>query len=139
MGVFASVVLKLVCFRRGLESLPAVNTTVARFLIFLTESSCSVSGALMARSAITYFHKLVNTEATPPSDNFLVRRVMRSLREKFAKPVKKAVPFTSELLKQFVDYVGDQPSSFEILRLLAFISLSFMIFGRYSDLSNLKV
>ena len=79
--------------RRNLSHLPASSSTVARFLISKAESSSSVSSSLMARSSITYYHRLIYPEDQPPTDTFLVHRVVRALKEKFAKPVKKVSNF----------------------------------------------
>ena len=127
------------CDQRNLECLPATPVTVARFLCWISESTCSVSGAKISRSAIHYNHNLYDPEAQSPTDSGLVRRIMRGLRSKFEKPVKKAKPLSLEVLKKVMDVLQNEPKDFLTLRFLAWISLSFFIFGRYSDISQLCV
>ena len=130
---------KTFCVQRRVNSLPAAPAVVARFLIFIAEANASVSGAKSAVSAISYFHKMFMGDATPPTDSFVVKSIVKSLTEKFAKPVKKATPFSSLNLKQLLDYFYslDCVTSDCDLSLVIMIAVMFCLMARFEEISKL--
>jgi len=126
------------CVIRNISFLPASPAVVARFLIFISEANASVCGAKIAVSAISYFHKIFLGDSVSPTDSVIVKNVMRSLSEKFAKPVKKAKPFTSLLLKDLFEFyysLSSKSKSDECLMVM--ISVMFCLMARFEEVSKL--
>ena len=126
------------CSSRNVSYLPAAPAVVARFLIFIAEQNASVSGAKLASSAISYFHKIFMGDNVSPTDSVIVKNVIKSITEKFAKPVKKAKPFTSVLLKDLLDfYFSSDVRSKNDETLVVMISVMFCLMARHEEVSKL--
>ena len=126
------------CELRNVSFLPASSAVVARFLIYISEANASVCGAKIAVSAISYFHKIFMGDAVSPTESVIVKNVMRSLSEKFAKPVKKANPFSSLLLKDLFEYYsGLSLKSKSDDCLVVMISVMFCLMARFEEVSKL--
>ena len=129
---------KVFCEGRNVPALPASPPVIARFLIVVAEQNANVSGAKIASSAISYFHKLFSGSDVSPTDSVIVKNVTKSLTEKFAKPVKKAKPFSSLLLKDLLDFY----SSSDIISkddecIIVMVSVMFTLMARHEEISKL--
>ena len=80
------------CQKLGWVSVPALANQVSAFLVSLAEESKAKSGALTAKNAITYFHRLKLPLVKDPTDHVRVKRIFNTVTNKWSKPVKKAVP-----------------------------------------------
>ena len=125
------------CNGRNVSILPAKPAVVARFLIYIAELNASVSGAKLASSSISYFHKLFMGENVSPTDSVIVKNVMKFLSEKFAKPVKKAKPFSSLLLKNLLDFY----SSSDIISkddecIIVMVYVMFTLMARHEEINK---
>ena len=126
------------CNGRNVSILPANPAVVARFLIYIAELNASVSGAKLASSSISYFHKLFMGENVSPTDSVIVKNVMKAITEKFSKPVKKAKPFSSELLKDLLDYhFNNDVRSKDDCSVVIMISVMFCLMARHEEVSKL--
>ena len=129
---------KVFCDGRNVSALPAAPSVVARFFIFVAEQNASVSGARLASSAISYFHKMFTGSDVSPTDSVIVKNVTKSLSEKFAKPVKKAKPFSSLLLKDLLDfYYSTDIISKDDECMVIMISVMFTLMARHEEISKL--
>ena len=129
---------KSFCEQRNFSLLPASPAVVARFLIFIAEANASVSGAKTAVSSIAFYHKMFLGDSVSPTDSVVVKCVMRSLSEKFAKPVKKAAPFTSVNLKDLFDFYFSlivKSKDDECVTIM--IMTMFSLMARYEEVSKL--
>ena len=128
------------CSSAGFSSVPASSDSVAAFLIALAENSGGKSSSFTAAAAINYFHRLERSDLDSPTEAWVVKRVLKSIERKFSKPVKKAAVFDSDLMIDFVKFLLNQVSlPLNQFRLLALISLQFVIMGRFSCVQRLKV
>ena len=75
--------------------MPASPNQVSAFLVSLAEEAKAKSGALTAKNAIAYFHRLELPLVKDPTDHVMVKRVLLKSVSKWSKPVKKAVPLSS--------------------------------------------
>ena len=129
---------KVFCEEKNVSVLPASPAVIARFLIFIAELNASSSGAKIAVSAISYFHKLYSGSDISPTDSVIVKNVVKSLTEKFAKPVKKAKPFSSLLLKELLDfYYSSDTVTDDDEAIVIMISVMFTLMARHEEISKL--
>ena len=76
------------CLARGLESMPATASTVARFLSSQADGGLKASTIGRRAAAICYAHRLAGFE--PPTSAETVRAVVRGIRRTIgAAPVRK--------------------------------------------------
>ena len=128
---------KVFCESRNVSVLPASPPVIARFLISVAEQNANVSGAKIASSAISYFHKLFTGSNDSPTNSVIVKNVTRSLTEKFAKPVKKAKPFSSLLLRDLLDFYDSSDISKDDECIVIMISVMFTLMARHEEISKL--
>ena len=84
--------------------MPAKPETVSRFLILLAEVTVSVSGPRSAFSSIVLFHRMRFGDDISPTNSWQVKKVFKSITNRFAKPVVKALPITSLDLQVVLDF-----------------------------------
>ena len=126
------------CVQRNVNCVPASPAVIARFLIFIAKSNASVAGPKIAVSAICFYHKLFTGESASPTESVVVRNVMKSLSEKFAKPVKKAKGFTSLNLKDLFEFQFRSSRSIkEDESVLIMIAVMFCLMARHEEISKL--
>ena len=129
---------KSFCENRRVSILPAAPAVVARFLITIAEANASVSGAKSAVSAISFYHKMFMGDAISPTDSVVVKNIMRSLSEKYAKPVKKANPFSSMHLKSLLDFYFSLTSvSTDDTCVMTMIVTMFSLMARHEEVAKL--
>ncbi len=122
------------CAARGLASLPAEPSTVARFLADQADSGLKASTIGRRAAAIGYMHKLAGHE--PPTNVEAVRAVMRGIRRKVGTaPVRKA-PATDDLVQAML---AECPATVTGLRDRALIAFGFASACRRSELVALQV
>ena len=129
---------KKFCEERNIAVLPSSPAVIARFLIFISELKASVAGAKIAVSAIGFFHKSFMGDSVSPTDSIVVKNVMKSLSEKFAKPVKKAKPFSSLILKDLLDFQFlSTNSSKQDDSIVIMAAVMFCLMARHEEVSKL--
>jgi len=97
------------CGDLGASSLPASPGIVARYLSWMAESGRPVSSIGQALAAISFFHRYdqngveQNPAAVQFSKTSAVRTVLEGIkRELKGKPVRKALPLDTEMLKRLL-------------------------------------
>ena len=130
------------CVSNGRQFMPASIETVALYLVVVAKRGESISPALSARAAISYYHKVAQPEDIAPTEAERVKQVMAGLKKKYAKPVVKKKPVTPEIMKALLRVM--LPVSLEAVtliqhRLAAFTVLLFFGCARYEEVVNVKV
>ena len=110
---------------------------VSLFLISLAESSQGKSAPLLAKIAIKYYLKLKRPFQKSPTDNYYIGRIVKSIRNKWSRPVKKAKCLGSTTLFKLVQNLLDK-KDFKSDRAAIFYTIQFCICGRYEEVANLK-
>jgi hypothetical protein len=112
------------------------------FLLFPFQNSASLHSVLSARSALNFFWKL-NCASTSPTESNFVSLFIKGLSSKYKNVPKKAFPISYEdLTLIFSQIVGDstlESLSFVKLRFISFIFTLNSSFGRYEEVSQLKI
>lgn len=122
------------CDARGLEALPALPATLARFVSSLATAGLKASTIGRRAAAVAYYHRLANLES--PGNVEAVKATIRGIRRTIgAAPVKKA-PATADLVQRMLDQC---PNTLTGLRDRALISLGFAGALRRSELVALEV
>ena len=111
------------CQKLGWVSVPASPKPVSAFLVSLSEKSKAKSGALTAKKTIAFFHRLELPLVKDPTDHVMVKRVLKSVSNKWSKPVKKAVPLSSSEVSKLAVILLE--GSFKDLRTAAMVLLQF--------------
>ena len=115
---------------------------VCEFLLFRIQNSGSLNSVLAARSSLNFFWKLGSSEPSPTESHF-VSLFIKGLSRKFKNVPKKAFPISfSDLCEIFKQTLGDstlETLSFIKLRFITFILTLYSSFGRYEEVSILKL
>lgn len=113
-------------------------TNISMFLIKLAEESKSKSSPLLAKYGIKYFLKLKYPFAKCGTDSYYTKRICKAICSKFAKPAKKAEAIDSLTVKQLVEHLLSS-GSFKDERSACFLLTQCILFGRFEEVSNIKV
>ena len=94
---------KILCFFRCPRpcSFASQAWNCFKILHFLAEESLSVSGSRSAFSSIALFHRMSFRDDISPTNSW---QVLKSITNRFAKPVVKALPITSLDLQVVLDF-----------------------------------
>ena len=111
--------------------------SISLFLISLAESKTSSTAPALAKSALKYHLKLRAPFRKCAVNSYFISRISRTISRKFAKPVSKAKPLTSSIVKTLVVNLLSS-GSFKDFRTAAFILAQFVLFARYEEVSKLK-
>ena len=125
---------KTFCESRNI-SLTAAES-ISLFLICLAESSNNKSSALLAKTAIKYHLKLLNSKKRANTDSYMVCRVAKAIIKKYSKPVRKAKTVCSSIIKEIVLFLMGKGLKEE--RTAVFLLMQFLLFGRYEEISKIK-
>jgi integrase len=117
-------------------------TFICQFFLYRLQSTSSLSSILSSRSAISFMWKIHSSLPCPTESNF-VSLFIKGISRKFKQIPKKAYAISyEELEKIFTFIVGDsalETLPFTELRFIAFLLTSYSSFGRYEEISNLKI
>ena len=117
-------------------------TFVCEYLLFRIQNSGSIHSVLSARSALNFYWKLGSSEPSPTESHF-VSLFIKGLSRKFKNVPQKAYPISySDLCEIFNQTLGDstlENLSFVNLRFVTFILTLYSSFGRYEEVSILKL
>ena len=115
---------------------------ICQFFLYRLQSTSSLSSILSARSAISFMWKIHSSLPCPTESNY-VSLFIKGISRKFKQIPNKAYPISyDELQKIFTFIVGDsdlESLPFVDLRFIAFLLTSYSSFGRYEEISNLKI
>jgi hypothetical protein len=115
---------------------------ICQFFLYRLQSTSSLSSILSSRSAISFMWKIHSSLPCPTESNY-VSLFIKGISRKFKQIPNKAYPISyDELQKIFSFIVGDselESLPFVDLRFIAFLLTSYSSFGRYEEISNLKI
>ena len=115
---------------------------VCEFFLFRIQNNSSFASILSARSAIRHYWCLKSAFPSP-TDSHFVDLFIRGLKRKFSTVPNKAFPISYDDLVKIFDAVVGTSSLEEIslvnLRFITFIITLYSSFGRYEEVSNLKL
>ena len=109
------------------------------FIIVVAEKSKGTSAPLLAKHAIKYNLKLLFPFRKCLTDSWYVASILKSVKKKFAKPVKKkkAETLTSTVVFSLVSN-WLKSKCFKDRRSAVFILMQFVLFARYEEIAQLK-
>ena len=129
------------CHKTGAAQMPFSGHTAAVFLSSLAETASGLGGVDTARSALRHYFSVNCPDIMCPTDGTEVSQAMKGIKRRFAKPVSKKSPLTSEQFYKILDKLLDKGglSSIKLcpLRLAAQISVMFFSFSRFEESSSL--
>ena len=111
--------------------------SISIFLIVLAESSKGTAAPLLAKHAIKYHLKLLFPFKRCLADSWYVSSILKSVKKKFAKPVKKAKTLDSKTVFSLVS-TWLSSGDFKDERSAVFILTQFLLFARYEEVAQLK-
>ena len=112
--------------------------SISMFLIKLAEESESKRAPLLAKYGIKYFLKLQFPFSKCATDSYYTRRISKAISTKFSKPIKKASPLGSSVVKDVVQYLLST-GNFKDERSAVFLLTQCVMFARFEETANLKV
>ena len=123
------------------SSVSISSESVSAFLISLAEQSKGKGSSLMARNAIKFFYKIRFPFKKSPTDSWHVKRIVKSIKKQWSKPVKKATVISSDILKKVLPFLLRSSSDVSVKdeRLAVMILLQFCIFARFEEVQSLRV
>jgi site-specific recombinase XerD len=122
------------CAARGLDSLPAEPSTVARFLAAQADSGLKASTIGRRGAAVAYLHKLAGHE--PPTSVEAVRSVLRGIRRTVGTASAGKAAATDDLI---VEMLKKCPTTVTGLRDRAILAFGLASACRRSELAALQV
>ena len=115
---------------------------VCEFFLFRIQNNSSFASILSARSAIRHYWCLKSAFPSP-TDSHFVDLFVRGLKRKFSTVPNKAFPISYDDLVKIFDAVVGTSSLEELslvnLRFITFIITLYSSFGRYEEVSSLKL
>ena len=111
--------------------------SISMFIIVVAEKSKGTSAPLLAKHAIKYNLKLLFPFRKCLTDSWYVASILKSVKKKFAKPVKKAETLTSTVVFSLVSN-WLKSECFKDRRSAVFILMQFVLFARYEEIAQLK-
>ncbi|KAL5021423.1 hypothetical protein ScPMuIL_000578 [Solemya velum] len=99
------------CEEHQLTPIPASDYYFALYIIYLTQSNCSISKIEHVVYSVRWAHDIANE--IHPCDSFLVRSVLQGAKRLLAKPVNKKEPISAEILARLVDQFGRSNSLYD--------------------------
>ena len=107
----------------------------------LAETATGLGGVDTTRSALRHYFSVNCPDIMCPTDGTEVSQAMKGIKRRFAKPVSKKSPLTSEQFYKILDKLLDKGGLSRIklcqLRLAAQISVMFLSFSRFEESSAL--
>ena len=117
-------------------------TFLCEFLLWRFQESNSIHSLKASRAAIGFYWKMHSSQVSPTESPF-VSLFIKGLSRKFEKTPVKSYPISyDELSKIFTNVVGDSSLSdlpLVDLRFITFLVTSYASFGRYEEVSELKI
>ena len=123
------------CVSHSLQSLPASDFHVALYFVHLSETAKSSSKINEVFYAISWIHKL--SGCADPCKSDLVMAAKEGALRTIGHSVSKKEPITIDMLKSIVYLYGHEKSNLKDVR-TACMCLSFSVFLRFAELSNIK-
>ena len=112
--------------------------SVSAFLVALAETSKGKSSSLSALAGIKFHSKLSSPFKKAPTDNYFVRRIVKSIVKKWSRPVKKAKCLSSLDVLSMVEHLC-KLKTFSSDRNGVFFLMQYLLLGRYNDIAHLKI
>ena len=120
-------------FEPRLVSLPATESTIAAYLIYLSKNFNSTAKIQEAVYVINSLGGFQN-----PCDSTLVRSVKEGAIRSVSQAAKNKEPISPEVLSNLGDQFGKKSNSLQDLRLSFKCLIAYACFLRFSELINLK-
>ena len=123
------------CARNSLSIQEAES--ISLFLVDLAEKTENRTSPLSAKHAIKYFMKLRYPFKKCKTDTYFVARIVKSISQKWGKPVKKAKTISSELVAKLIPALL-KSGSFKDHRTAIFILVQFICMARFEEVAKLE-
>ena len=94
------------CGKLGWASLPASPNSIAAFMVSLAKESKANSGTLNAKNDIVYYHRLHRPFEKSPTDLSLVKKILKTVSNKWSKPVRKVISLSFEVMVKFALFLS---------------------------------
>ena len=104
-------------------------------MVCLASTTRSKASASMVKAAIRHFNGLHFPGQEDPTDNRIVRDVLKCVRKTFSMEIKKSNPISSEEVSKVA--LGLNLKNFKDLRTVAMLLLQFNLMGRFSDIQRI--
>lgn len=123
------------CEEHQLTPIPASDYYFALYIIYLTQSDCSISKIEHAVYSVRWAHDMANE--IRPCDSFLVWGVLQGAKRLLAKPVNKKEPISAKILARLVDQFGRSNSLYD-KRIVTMCLIGYAGFLRFSEIVNIR-